>query len=256
MAPSLPGFGTLEQGAWRLRLAEESDMPAILDLRARAFGRAPGVGDADADDATSLHFHLSRGGGAAPLGTLRLWRHGDGASLLAGYSARFYDLSALAGAGGVTLELGRLCTEPGLSSAEALLVLWAGVARVALLTGAARLVGCTSFPGTDPAPLAPALALLAAAHLGPAALRPGPKAPETAALGPAPADPAAAALLPPLLRAYLGLGGWVSDHLVIDRDLGTCHVFTCVEIARLPEARRRLLARLAGMPLAPAGHSG
>lgn len=256
MAPDLPGFGTVEQGAWRLRLARASDMPGLWDLRARAFGRAPGVGDGDADDAACLHFHLSHGQGQAPLGTLRLRRHPDGPSLLGGYSARFYDLTALTGAGGVTLELGRLCTEPGLASAEALRLLWAGVARVALLTGAARLVGCTSFPGPDPAPLAPALALLAADHLGPPDLRPALKAPETVPFPPAARDPSAATLLPPLLRAYLGLGGWVSDHLVIDRDLGTCHVFTCVDIDHMPKARRRLLARLAGLPLAPAGHSG
>ena len=53
------------------------------------------------------------------------------------------------------------------------------------------------------------------------------------------------AALPALLRAYLALGGWVSDHAVVDRDLGTCHVFTCVELDRLPPARRRAFEGLA-----------
>ncbi|MFZ8959943.1 MAG: ornithine-acyl-ACP acyltransferase, partial [Paracoccaceae bacterium] len=47
--------------------------------------------------------------------------------------------------------------------------------------------------------------------------------------------------LPPLLRSYLMLGGWVSDHAVIDRDLNTIHVFTGLEIAAVPPARARLL---------------
>jgi len=52
--------------------------------------------------------------------------------------------------------------------------------------------------------------------------------------------------MPPLLRSYLLLGGWVSDHAVIDRDLNTLHVFTGVEISRVPAARRRLMRPAAG----------
>ena len=51
--------------------------------------------------------------------------------------------------------------------------------------------------------------------------------------------------IPPLLRSYLTLGGWVSDHAVIDRDLDTLHVFTALEIAAIPPARARLLRALA-----------
>ena len=38
--------------------------------------------------------------------------------------------------------------------------------------------------------------------------------------------------MPPLLRSYLALGGWVSDHAVVDPGLQTMHVFTGVEIGR------------------------
>jgi hypothetical protein len=40
------------------------------------------------------------------------------------------------------------------------------------------------------------------------------------------------------------LGGWVSDHAVIDPDLDTLHVFTAVEVARIPPARARALRAL------------
>ena len=53
-------------------------------------------------------------------------------------------------------------------------------------------------------------------------------------------------LLPPLLRTYLMMGGWVSDHAVVDRDLGTLHVFTGLEIGAVPDGRARLLRAVAG----------
>ena len=52
--------------------------------------------------------------------------------------------------------------------------------------------------------------------------------------------------MPPLLRTYLMMGGWVSDHAVMDRQLGTMHVFTGVEIKAIPPARARALRALAG----------
>jgi putative hemolysin len=57
---------------------------------------------------------------------------------------------------------------------------------------------------------------------------------------------AALAALPPLLRTYLGMGGWVSDHAVVDRELDTLHVFTCVEVDRIPAARAASLRAVAG----------
>ncbi len=57
---------------------------------------------------------------------------------------------------------------------------------------------------------------------------------------------AALASLPPLLRTYLGMGGWVSDHAVVDRELETLHVFTCVEVDRIPAARAASLRAVAG----------
>ena len=52
--------------------------------------------------------------------------------------------------------------------------------------------------------------------------------------------------MPPLLRSYLTMGGWVSDHAVVDRDLNTLHVFTGLEVGRIPPARARVLRAIAG----------
>jgi len=86
-------------------------------------------------------------------------------------------------------------------------------------------------------------ALAVARHAPPLAVAspiPAPGAPPPAT---PPALPALA--MPPLLRSYLILGGWVSDHAVIDRDLATLHVFTALEIAAIPPGRARLLRALA-----------
>lgn len=50
--------------------------------------------------------------------------------------------------------------------------------------------------------------------------------------------------LPPLLRGWLALGAEVSDHAVIDRDLGTMHVFTALPVAAIPPGRAAMLTGL------------
>lgn len=239
-------FGApIRLGRHELRPARRDELAEVLALRALAFRGDAGAADGDGFDADALHLRAGPPG-APPLAALRVLVHGQGS--IDGYAAQFYDLAALAGAPGPALELGRLCLHPAHPDPDLMRLVWAGVTRVAETRGAARLIGCTSFHTTDPGSLAPALGLLARRHLGPEALRPGRRAGETRALAEwaGAATPEGAALLPPLLRAYLALGGWVSDHLVIDRDLGTCHVFTCVEIAAMPEARKRILRQLAG----------
>ena len=56
----------------------------------------------------------------------------------------------------------------------------------------------------------------------------------------------AMASMPPLLRTYLMMGGWVSDHAVVDDKMNTLHVFTGVEIRAIPAARKRLLRAVVG----------
>ncbi|MGY6696499.1 MAG: hypothetical protein ACXIUW_10820 [Roseinatronobacter sp.] len=52
--------------------------------------------------------------------------------------------------------------------------------------------------------------------------------------------------MPELLRMYLAMGGWVTDHAVCDNDLDTLHVFTAVDVRAIPPARMRVLKMLAG----------
>ena len=108
------------------------------------------------------------------------------------------------------------------------------------------LFGCSSFAGTDAERYFDAFAMLRDRHLAPKRWLPRVKAPNVfrfaARLAPQ-ARPEAGpdARMPPLLRTYLMMGGWVSDHAVVDRQMNTLHVFTGLEIRAIPPARKRLL---------------
>lgn len=222
-------------GRWRARLVPLAEAGAALDLRARAF--RGGAADGDAFDAEARHLLIEDededGGGIA--GCARLTVQADEA-ILRGYTAAFYDLAGFARAFPVVLEVGRVALSPGMSDPEVPRLLLAILACVVEAEGIAALYGCASFP-----PDGAGMARLAGA-VAPDAWRPAPKAAEVMALTGLPGA------LPPLLRAYLTLGAGVSDHAVVDRDLGTTHVFAALPIAAIPPARARLLT---GM-LAPA----
>ena len=108
--------------------------------------------------------------------------------------------------------------------------------------GAAPSFGCTSFPGANAVLHAPALAWLHQTALGSASLRPATLDPQSI---PLPGSKASSEAIPALLRFYLGLGGWVADHAIVDRDLNTVHVFTALDLATLPPQRAKSLRRLA-----------
>lgn len=235
----------IRQGGLEARVAAGAgDRAAVLALRSAVF--RGGQADADAFDAEAAQVLIVKGDQA--LATFRLRRFDDAGAILTGYSAQFYDLTRLAERGGTLAELGRFCTRPEARHPDVVRLAWAMVARLVDRWGARFLFGCTSFPGTDPGAEGAALGLLADRALAPADWAPGRRAAEVLSLRglPVPADaPAALARLPGLLRSYLALGGRVSDHAVIDRDLGTFHLFTGLDLSAVPPARAARLRDLA-----------
>ncbi len=246
----------LVRGRHVVRLAEnESDLRRAQALRWHCFigGSGSGSGgeggaeglDRDEFDPICRHVlveDLASGQLAACYRILPLTGAGIGRS----YSARVYGLEALAGFAGPMLEIGRFCIRPGLRDPNIMRLAWGALARHVEAERVALLFGCSSFAGTDPAPHLDAFTLLRERHLAPARWRPRVKAPEIFAFADVlrdwVADAARArAELPPLLRSYLLMGGWVSDHAVIDRQLNTLHVFTAVEVRGVRPSRRRLL---------------
>lgn len=243
----------VERGRYRARLAEcAQDLAEAQALRARAFGLTDRDRDADRFDAVCRHVLIEAMPEATLVCCFRVLPLAGGAEVGKSYSAQFYDLSALGGYAAPMAEVGRFCLDPDHHDPDILRLAWAALTRLVLEGKVAMLFGCTSFPGTDARAHLDTFAYLRAGHLAPPRWRPRIKAPRVFAfarrLAGAGADPGRAAkAMPPLLRTYLMLGGWVSDHAVVDHDLGTIHVFTGVEIGSIPSARVRSLRAVAGV---------
>lgn len=245
----------IRQGRYLARLAEgPEDMARVHALRWQAFFGARGgaVGPTDGEgldqdpfDAPCQHLMIEECGQRAEspvLGAFRLLILQDGSQAERSYSAQFYDLSPFATLSGPLAELGRFCMRPGPGNPDVMRLAWGALARLVEAERVGWLFGCSSFPGADPTPHRSALAVLGRHHQGPPHLRPARKAAETVDLGAADGSRAG---LPPLLRSYLALGGWVSDHAVIDRRLDTLHVFTALDVKAIPPARARILRQIA-----------
>ena len=233
---SAKGAGALVEmqvGGWRVTTGPDAEAGALA-LRAAVFrgGRA----DRDAFDDTATHLTISDAEGPAACARLALLR---GETIARGYTGQSYDLAAFAARHPVALEVGRVALAPDRRAPDLPRLLLAVLARTVLEEGAAALFGCASFPGARPR--AGALGTLRDA-IAPEAWRPATRAPETVAIADLP--PAPPAPLPPMLRGYLAMGARISDHAVIDRDLGTTHVFAGLPVADIPEPRRRLLAAM------------
>ena len=224
------------------------DLAAVQRLRSQVFRGDAAVGDADRFDPLCEHVMVvARETGALACAFRLLWI-ADGTAIGRSYSAQVYDLSALRDCAAPMLELGRFCLAPGAHDPDILRLAWGFLTRRVDAEGAAMLFGCTSFAGTDPSAHLAAFAQLRTAHLAPPGRAPGRKAPEVFDFDLTRDTSPSARGVPPLLRTYLAMGGWVSDHAVIDRDLATMHVFTGLEIASIPPARARLLRADAARP--------
>lgn len=236
----------VQRGVYQARLAlDQADYDAALALRARVF-RA-GASDHDAFDPLCQHIVVSNLEGEI-LCCFRILPLMTGAEITNSYAAQFYGLSKLAQFQGTLLEVGRFCIAPGRMDPEIIRTAWAALTRYVDSQGVEMLFGCSSFPGTDAASYEHSFDVLAHRHLAPLHW-----SPETIAEDSIPLVRKGGvdlkrgmAEMPPLLRTYLTMGGWVSDHAVVDRELGTLHVFTGVEIAAISPARVKLLRALAG----------
>lgn len=240
-------------GKYKAQLAQDAvDLAQAIELRNLSFRQGRGtVQDNDAFDNACLHVLITETASNQLVSCFRVLTLQSAKDLPKSYSSQFYDLSRLGSFQGPMMELGRFCVHPNHADADILRLAWGALARLVDLTGSTLLFGCSSFDGVQGGNHTAALAQLRAAHLAPEIWRPLRLAPKIYEFATVLADVAPdllAALrgMPPLLRTYLAMGGWVSDHAVVDTDLNTLHVFTAVEIANIPSARARALRAIAG----------
>ena len=234
-ATSGVGFPELRAGNLGVRLAATpAEIDAVQALRFRVFygemGAVPGPEavathrDRDAYDLAADHLlvidHTIGPGAEGVVGTYRLIQREAAAKLGGFYTASEYDISLIERFPGRVLELGRSCVDAAYRNRVVMQLLWRGIAAYVFEYQIDLMFGCASLPGTDPDAVATSLAYLHDHHLAPPALRPR-ALPEryidmrridAAAIDP----PRALAALPPLIKGYLRLGGFVGDGAVID----------------------------------------
>ncbi len=240
----------LRKGRYSARLADGADdIDAVHRLRALVFRGAQGD-DHDPFDTDCAHMLVEDQRSGTVVCCFRMMHLPSGADIGRSYSAQFYELSALKDFDGPMVEMGRFCIHPEWKDADILRVAWGAMTAYVDAEGVEMLFGCSSFHGTEADEYFDAFALLRDRHLAPKRWLPRVKAPSVfqfaRRLTGKPDLKAAQAKMPPLLRTYLLMGGWVSDHAVIDDDLGTLHVFTGLEIRAVPATRARLLRGVAG----------
>ncbi len=251
-----------------VRLAETgADVDAAQALRYRVFyeemSATPSAEiaalrrDFDAFDQFCDHLLVidhERGEGLSNVvGTYRLIRR-EAAERKGGfYTSGEYDISKLVAYPGEILELGRSCVDAAYRNRPTMQMLWQGISAYVAHYDIELMFGCGSLPGTDVEKHAETLSYLYHYHLAPPALRPRAldqfyidmnlmKSPKmgsddaTLVSMPPMMTPAS---VPPLIKGYLRLGGFVGDGAVIDEQFDTIDVCVIVKTDLITEKYAR-----------------
>lgn len=247
-APRPTDFGELRGGHLGVRIATTpEELDAVQALRYRVFYDEMGAipdpvtarvhRDIDAYDAVADHLlvvdHMIGSGPEAVVGTYRLIRQNAASRIGRFYSADEYDLSTILAFPGTLLELGRSCVGRAHRGRATMQLLWRGIAAYVNLHGIDLMFGCASLPGIDPDENAAQLTYLYAHHLAPPEIRP--RALQSRFVEMQRIDPTlldgrrTLARLPPLVKGYLRLGGFVGDGAVIDTQFNTTDVAVVVK---------------------------
>ncbi len=171
-------------------------------------------------------------GAAGIIATYRLMRREQASRRGQFYSIDEFDIAPLVNYRGGILELGRSCVDPAYRTKAAMQLMWKGIADYILHYKIGVLFGCASFPGTDPAEHRMALSYLYHRHLAPVEYRPRALPERYVSMDMVPIgeinEKRAFMSLPPLIKGYLRLGGFVGDGAVIDPQFGTVDVSVIV----------------------------
>ncbi|MFQ5619367.1 MAG: GNAT family N-acetyltransferase [Rhodospirillales bacterium] len=247
------GLETLE-----VRLAESAaEIEAAQALRYRVFYEELAARptplmkrrarDVDKFDAYCDHLvvidHAPVDGKPRVVGTYRLMRRSVATAHEGFYSAQEYDLAPLLLFPGEVTEVGRSCVHRDYRQGAVMQLLWRGISKYLSAFNVEILFGCGSFTGTDPTRFAVALSYLYHRRLAPESFRPRALSHRYVDMRFLPravvGDDIGMAALPPLLKGYMRLGGFVGDGAVIDRQFNTVDVCVLVKTDRLTGKYRR-----------------
>jgi putative hemolysin len=258
----------IRNGSLEVRLAlTPEEIDAAQQLRYRVFYEEMGAKptdamyarkrDFDAYDAVCDHLLVldhARKDKCPIIGTYRLIRRADAAKCGGFYSGSEYDVSALLQYPGEILELGRSCIDAEYRTGPVMQILWRGLTSYVFHHDIQLMFGCASLPGTNPEALALPLSYLYYHHLAPPALRtkaiperyvdmrllPREAFDPNVAFDSMKLDPRNGSnSLPPLIKGYIRVGGFVGDGAVIDHQFNTTDVCIIVKTDLITSRYRR-----------------
>lgn len=153
------------------------------------------------------------------------------------YSAREFDFRGFLAAhpGQRALELGRSCVLKAYRNRRTVELLWRGIWQYVLHHRIGLMFGCASLEGADPDALARQLAFLHHTARTPdawaVAALPGRYVPMNRLHADQYDARQALGALPPLIKAYLRIGGRFGQGAAVDREFGTTDVFVALRVA-------------------------
>lgn len=263
LRPGADAIPPIVAGDFEVRLARnEAEVEAAQALRYKVFYEemtarpTPEMAARrrDFDDFDRLCDHLlfidrRRPGLSGITGTYRLIRRSAAAAHGSFYSVAEYDVKPLIDWPGEILELGRSCVDASARSMPAMQLMWRGIATYVFHYDIEIMFGCASLPGTDLQRLAMPLSYLAHHHLAPPELRARALPSRYIDMNILPAGSYdvkhAERLVPPLVKGYLRLGGFVGDGAVIDSQFDTTDVCIVVKTDLITEKYYRHYERVA-----------
>jgi len=272
VSADLARLGSIRSGCLEVRLAQTlAEIEAAQRLRYEIFYREMAAkptaemmaASRDFDEYDTVCDHLLVIDHELPeeqsvVGTYRLIRREMAARRGSFYSSSEFDVSRLADYPGEILELGRACVAPAYRG-RGINLLFRGIAGYASRYNIELMFGCASLPGIDPQALALPLSYLYYYYLAPPALRATAIPDKYVDMRQIPSqeiDTAVAMLqVPPLLKAYLRLGGFIGDGAVIDRQFQTTDVCVIVKTDLITEKYARHYQPMAReVPATTTGH--
>lgn len=228
----------------------KDDLLAAQELRYRCFNLSNDKGlDVDEFDSICRHVLVENLENGKLICCYRIMSFPDGKDITRSYSSRFYDLGSIENFPKPMIEVGRFCIDPVTTDHEVVLAAWAALTQLVDENGIEFLFGCSSFEGIDKEKYLHCFAFLREKHIAPEHWLPKVKAAQVISYSEANCckvnKKKALLNMPPLLKSYLSMGAWVSDHAVVDYSMKTLHLFTGVEVSKIPSRRKQFLRNLA-----------
>ena len=238
-------------GRYRARYASSQiDVLAAQSLRYQCFNLS-NKDELDVDDFDALcqHVLIENLETEKLICCYRILKFDSGKNISSSYSSQFYDLKVIENFTEPMIEVGRFCIDPEVNDPSVVLTAWAALAQIVNHNETELLFGCSSFEGIEKEKYFDSFALLRDRYMAPDHWRPKIKAAQVFCYSKDliyKVDKKKALLnMPPLLKTYLSMGAWVSDHAVVDLNMKTLHLFTGMEISKIPKSRKKFLLNLA-----------